>query len=158
MNKKNKMNKINNIFKIFNTNFFNFKKNIETNKLFIGVLMIIMNISSRFIDFNFTKTQENIIKSVARELFIFVVAFIGTRDLLSSIIITGVFIILANYLFNENCKFNIIPKRYKNVISEMDFNNDGEISKEEIKKAEEILKKAKENDKIKHKINMINYI
>jgi len=158
MNKKNKINKINNIFKIFNTNFFNFKKNIESNKLFIGILMIIMNISSRFIDFKFTKTQENIVKSVAREIFIFVVAFIGTRDLLSSIIITGVFIILANYLFNENCKFNIIPKRYKNVISEMDFNNDGEISKEEIKKAEEILKKAKENDKIKHKINMINYI
>lgn len=152
------MNKINNIFKIFNTNFFNLKKNIETNKLFIGILMITMNISSRFIDFKFTKTQESIIKSVARELFIFVVAFIGTRDLLSAIIITGVFIILANYLFNENCKFNIIPKRYKNVISEMDFNNDGEISKEEIKKAEEILKKAKENDKIKHKINMINYI
>ena len=139
-------------------NFFNLKKNIETNKLFIGILMITMNISSRFIDFKFTKTQESIIKSVARELFIFVVAFIGTRDLLSAIIITGVFIILANYLFNENCKFNIIPKRYKNVISEMDFNNDGEISKEEIKKAEEILKKAKENDKIKHKINMINYI
>lgn len=154
----NKINKLNKIFKIFNTNFFNFKKNIETNKLFIGILMITMNISSRFIDFKFTKTQENIIKSVARELFIFVVAFIGTRDLLSAIIITGVFIILANYLFNENCKFNIIPKRYKNVISEMDFNNDGEISKEEIKKAEEILKKAKENDKIKHKINMINYI
>lgn len=154
----NKINKLNKIFKIFNTNFFNFKKNIETNKLFIGILMITMNISSRFIDFKFTKTQESIIKSVARELFIFVVAFIGTRDLLSAIIITGVFIILANYLFNENCKFNIIPKRYKNVISEMDFNNDGEISKEEIKKAEEILKKAKENDKIKHKINMINYI
>jgi len=154
----NKINKLNKIFKIFNTNFFNFKKNIETNKLFIGILMITMNISSRFIDFKFTKTQENIIKSVARELFIFVVAFIGTRDLLSAIIITGVFIILTNYLFNENCKFNIIPKRYKNVISEMDFNNDGEISKEEIKKAEEILKKAKENDKIKHKINMINYI
>lgn len=154
----NKINKMNKIFKIFNTNFLNLKKNIETNKLFIGILMIIMNISSRFIDFKFTKSQENIIKSVARELFIFVVAFIGTRDLLSAIIITGVFIILANYLFNENCKFNIIPKRYKNVISEMDFNNDGEISKEEIKKAEEILKKAKENDKIKHKINMINYI
>jgi hypothetical protein len=154
----NKINKMNKIFKIFNTNFLNLKKNIETNKLFIGILMIIMNISSRFIDFKFTKSQENIIKSVARELFIFVVAFIGTRDLLRAIIITGVFIILANYLFNENCKFNIIPKRYKNVISEMDFNNDGEISKEEIKKAEEILKKAKENDKIKHKINMINYI
>jgi hypothetical protein len=154
----NKINKMNKLFKIFNTNFLNLKKNIETNKLFIGILMITMNICSRFIDFKFTKSQENIIKSVARELFIFVVAFIGTRDLLSAIIITGVFIILANYLFNENCKFNIIPKRYINVISEMDFNNDGEISKEEIKKAEEILKKAKENDKIKHKINMINYI
>jgi uncharacterized membrane protein len=146
------------LFNIFNSNFFNFTKNLETNKLFIGIMMIVMNISSRFIDFHFTKTQERIIKSVARELFIFVVAFIGTKDLLSAVIITGVFIILANYLFNENCNFNIIPKRYKNVISEMDFDSDGKISKEEIKKAEEILKKAKENDKIKHKINMINYI
>ena len=146
------------LFNVFNANFLNLTKNLETNKLFIGIMMIIMNISSRFIEFKFTKGQEKIIKSIAREVFIFVVAFIGTKDLLSAIIITGIFIILANFLFNEHCNFNIIPKRFKNVINEMDLNNDGTISKEEIKKAEEILKQAKKENKIKHKINMINYI
>ena len=121
-------------------------KKIESNKLFIGLMMIIMNITSRYVELKFTKGQEALIRNVAREIFIFVVAFIATRELITSFIITAVFIILANFVFNETCKFNILPKRYKNLINEMDLNNDGKVSDEEIKKVTSILKKIKKNN------------
>ncbi len=124
----------------------NILKKLESNKLFIGLMMIIMNITSRYVELKFTKGQEALIRNIAREIFIFVVAFIATRELITSLIITAVFIILANFVFNETCKFNILPKRYKNVINEMDLNNDGKVSDEEIKKVTSILKKIKKNN------------
>lgn len=124
----------------------NIFKKLESNKLFIGLMMIIMNITSRYVELKFTKGQEALIRNIAREIFIFVVAFIATRELITSLIITAVFIILANFVFNETCKFNILPKRYKNVINEMDLNNDGKVSDEEIKKVTSILKKIKKNN------------
>lgn len=105
-----------------------------------------MNIASRYVELKFTKGQEALIRNIAREVFIFVVAFIATRELITSLIITAVFIILANFVFNETCRFNILPKRYKNVINEMDLNNDGKVSDEEIKKVTSILKKIKKNN------------
>jgi hypothetical protein len=144
--------KIFSLFKSFNL------KSIEKNKLFIGVMMIMMNIASRYVELKFTKGQEAMIRNVAREILIFIIAFVATRDLFISFILTAVFIILANFIFNENCKYNIVPKRYKNVINEMDFNNDGKVSDEEIKKAEDILKKAKKQTKLTNKINMLNYM
>lgn len=153
----------------FINKYINFE-HIEKNKLFIGVMMIIMNISSRYIELKLTKGQEALVKNVAREIFIFVVAFVATREIISALIITVLFIILANFIFNENCKYNILPKRYKNVINEMDFNKDGKVSDAELKKAKEILKKAKEDDieikeseiKIDKKTNykpiMLNYL
>lgn len=144
--------KIFSLFKSFNL------KSIEKNKLFIGVMMIMMNIASRYVELKFTKGQEAMIRNVAREILIFIIAFVATRDLFISFILTAVFIILANFIFNENCKYNIVPKRYKNVINEMDFNNDGKVSDQEIKKAEDILKKAKKQTKLTNKINMLNYM
>ena len=133
-------------------------KPIETNKLFIGLMMIIMNISSRYVELKFTKGQEALIRNIAREVLIFVIAFVATRDIFIALVITSVFIILANFVFNENCKYNILPKRYVNVVNEMDFDNDGEVTDDEIKKAEEILKKAKEKSKLINKVNMLNYL
>lgn len=144
--------KIFSLFKSFNL------KSIEKNKLFIGVMMIMMNIASRYVELKFTKGQEAMIRNVAREILIFIIAFVATRDLFISLILTAVFIILANFIFNENCKYNIVPKRYKNLINEMDFNKDGKVSDEEIKKAEDILKKAKKQTKLTNKINMLNYM
>ena len=105
-----------------------------------------MNIASRYVELKFTKGQEALIRNIARELF-FVVAFIATRELITSLIVTAVFVILANFVFNETCRFNILPKRYKNVINEMDLNNDGKVSDDEIKKVTSILKKIKKNNK-----------
>lgn len=120
-----------------------FMRDIGTNKLLIGVFMIFMNIGSRYIELKLTKGQEMILKNIAREVLIFTIAFVATKDLILSFIITCIFIILANFVFNEKCKFCILPDKYKNLTSLLDTNKDNIISENEINKAYDTLKKAR---------------
>lgn len=134
----------------------NFLDNLSTNKLFIGIMMIFMNIGSRFIELKLTKGQEMIFKNIAREVLIFTIAFMGSRDIVIALILTAVFIILSNFVFNENSKFCILPESYKKIKNVMDLNNDGKVSDEELEKAYEVLKKAKLEEKKNMKRAFLN--
>ena len=81
-------------------------------------------------------------KNIATEILIFTIAFIGTRDIITAIIITTIFVLLSKFVFNENSKYNILPKNYKKLEKVLDSNNDGKISEKEIDNAINILKKA----------------
>ena len=122
---------------------------LDTNKLLAGFIMIAMNIGSRYIELKLTKGQELLLKNIAREVLIFIIAFINTKDVIISMIITISFIILANYLLNEESKYNILPNKYKN-LSLTSENNDKIVTDYEINNAYETLKKAK------HQINNYN--
>ena len=124
-------------------NFDVFMKVMGTNKLLLGVFMIFINIGSRYIELKLTKGQEMILKNIAREVLIFTIAFIHTKDLILSFVITGIFIILANFVFNEKSKYCILPDKYKNLESLIDTNQDNIISENEINKAYDTLKKAR---------------
>jgi hypothetical protein len=154
--------KSSNINDIFNLNFFKNKnitlakimENISSNKYFIGIMMIFMNIGSRYIEIKLTKQQEAIFKSIARELLIFTIAFMGSRDLFVAFIITAIFILLSNYVFNENSKYNLLPKNFNKLENIMDTNKDGELSEEEVNKAYDIIKKAKQKENVQNKIKL----
>jgi hypothetical protein len=120
-----------------------FMRDLGTNKLLIGIFMIFMNIGSRYIELKLTKGQEMILKNIAREVLIFTIVFVATKDLIISFIITGIFIILADFIFNEKSKYSILPEKYKKLASLIDTNNDNVISENEINKAYDILKKAR---------------
>ena len=136
-------------------NFDVFMKDMGTNKLLLGVFMIFINIGSRYIELRLTKGQEMILKNIAREVLIFTIAFIHTKDLILSFIITGIFIILANFVFNEKSKYCILPDKYKNLESLIDTNKDNIISENEINKAYDTLKKARGQIDDYHKIKTI---
>ena len=151
-----------NINDILNLNFFKNKnitlakimENISSNKYFIGIMMIFMNIGSRYIEIKLTKQQEAIFKSIARELLIFTIAFMGSRDLFVAFIITAIFIVLSNYVFNENSKYNLLPKNFNKLENIMDTNKDGELSEEEVNKAYDIIKRAKQKENVQNKIKL----
>lgn len=143
-------------FKDFSIN--NFFYNISTSKLFIGLMMIFMNLGSRYIEIKLTKGQEMILKNIAREVLIFTIAFMGSRDIFISLVITAVFIILSNFVFNENSKYCVLPHKYKKLANVMDTDGDGKVSQEELDKAYDILKRAGEQEQLHNKINMLNNI
>tara|TARA_B100000902_G_scaffold396272_1_gene456852 strand:+ start:844 stop:1347 length:504 start_codon:yes stop_codon:yes gene_type:complete len=155
-NNNNKDSKVKNNSKNQKLSINNFLENLSTNKLFIGIMMIFMNLGSRFIEIKLTKGQEMIFKNIAREVLIFTIAFLGSRDIIIALILTAVFIILSNFVFNENSKYCLLPASYKKIENAMDLNNDGKVSEEELEKAYEVLKKAKAQEKNKIKSAFLN--
>ena len=121
----------------------NYYHPINNSKLLAGLGMLILNLFSKYVVLDLSKSQEAFIRNtVTREILIFTISFVGTRDLILSLILTAIFVILSGTLFNEESKFCVIPEKYKYLHNEVDTNRDGNISDSEIKKAQEILYKA----------------
>ena len=116
---------------------------VNNSKIIMAILMLTLNVGSKYVDFEFSKTQEQLLRnSLTRELIIFAISFTATRDILISIIITSAFFIISNILFHEKSKFCVIPERMKRIQSLIDTNKDGHVSIQEEEKALEILKQA----------------
>ena len=103
-----------------------------------------MNIGSKYISIKLTKSQEQYLKNnVAKQMLIFAIAWMATKDILVALAITAIFHVLANHLLNENSQLCIIPQKWRNFEKLLDSDEDGEISEKEIEDAKEILHKAK---------------
>jgi len=137
----------------------NIFSSVNNSKFFAGIMMLTVNIGSRYVTIKFSKSQEEYIKNkIAREFLIFAIIWMATRDLIISLIMTASFIILADYLFNENSNFCILPEKFKNLQYLIDSNNDGIITDEEIKKAEDILRKSKLQKNKMNQLEMLSYL
>jgi hypothetical protein len=116
---------------------------VKNNKMLLGILIITINVISRNIKINLTPFQKYLIDNVLiRQLFIFCVTFIGTKDLKISLLLTGSFYVLSSHLLHEESPFSLVPKRFRDAV---DTNNDNDISSEEIDKAIDTLEKVKMN-------------
>lgn len=121
-------------------------KHINESKFVIGIAMLLLNIGSKYVDFKFTKTQEQMLRNgIAREILIFTIVFMGTRDILYAILLTAAFIILSEYVFNEKSEYCLVPDKFKKISALIDTNNDSIVSPEEEAKALMVLKKAEKN-------------
>lgn len=117
---------------------------LNNNKYFTGIMLIIINLGSKYVSLELSKTQEAYLKyTIGRQILIFSILWMGTRDILISLFFTVIFILLADYLLNENSKFCILSEKYKNLESVLDTNGDGVISEKEIDDAIFLLKKAR---------------
>ena len=50
--------------------------------------MILLNLGSKYVEFGFTKTQEDAFNGLARELILFSMLFMATKDMVQSILMT----------------------------------------------------------------------
>ena len=81
------LNKNNNILSNIN----NIINSINQNKFMIALSLLLLNIGSKYINLNLTKGQELLIKSISREILIFAISFMATRDFIVSVIISLIF-------------------------------------------------------------------
>ena len=140
-------------------------KILNDNKFFAGIVMLTMNIGSKYISIELSKTQENYIKySLGRQILIFAVLWMGTRDIVTSLILTVIFILFADYLFNEHSQYCIIPDQYKELNITMDTTNN-KVTQKEVNDAIQVLKLARklkkdkqDNDPIENKLYKENFI
>ena len=125
---------------------------INNSKLFTGLIMICLNIGSKFITVKLSPSQEEFMKNyVAREILIFAVCWMGTRDVLTSLVLTFAFFIVTEYLFHEDSSLCVAPGYLNKIKESLDTDGDGIISQEEIDNAIKILSKSKQVHKNKEK-------
>lgn len=80
-----------------------FLNNFNTSPYFIGLMMLTMNLGSRFLSLEMSKGQEAFFAHPwIRRFLIFVVFFIGTRNIWAAFWMAFIAIALIGYLFNEN--------------------------------------------------------
>lgn len=117
---------------------------LNTNMFFAGIMMLTLNIGSRYVQLNLSDSTESFLKyAITREFLIFAVAWMGTRNIYIALCLTAVFVVLAEYAFNEDSKFCVIPKEFSKLKKYIDVNNDKIISDKELNDAMLILEKAK---------------
>ena len=130
---------------------------LNSSKFFAGVIMILLNIGSKYITIELSKNQEQYLKHyVGRVLLLFAVSWMGTHDIYSSLILTGSFIVMTEYLFNEESTFCILPSYLKRFNHVLDKNNDAVISEKEIDHAIKVLEKAKKIDEKRRQLQLLN--
>ena len=83
--------------------------------------------------------------NVTKQLLVFSMAWMGTRDIYTSLVLTAVFTILSDHLFNEESPYCCVPDKYRILAKLIDENKDGQVTEEEINNAINILEKAKKD-------------
>lgn len=114
-------------------NFTKLNKNINVinnNKLLLGITMILFNMGSKYLILDLSKNQEQFLKSsIVRRLTLFSIFFIATHDLITSLILTASFVVLAHGIFNQDSRLYILPSYY-----------DSEYTKDEYEMSKKIIK------------------
>lgn len=122
---------------------------LNNSKMFTGLMILTLNIASRFVNFKISKTMEAYLKfRFSKYMLIFAIAWMGVRDIYIAILIVLVFVVLTDYLLDEESIFYILPEEFKDHhISMLENENEETITPADIKKAEETLAKAKKQTK-----------
>ena len=104
---------------------------LSGNKYILGLMILLINLGARYIGNEVSEFMHKVLNhKFARRFLIFLVLWMGTRDLVVAGVITISFIILVNTIFNENSDYCILPVQ-----------NNSSISKEEYDLAKQIVSK-----------------
>ena len=118
--------------------------NINNSKLFAGLMIITLNIASKFVTFKLGKTAETYLKyTFSRQILVFAMAWMGTRDIYVAAGLTIIFIILFDFLFNENSMFCVLPNDFKEYYENV-AQEHAEVTHEDYMKAQATVEKYTE--------------
>jgi hypothetical protein len=124
---------------------------LNNSKFFAGVVMILLNVGSKFIAIQFSRSTEEYLKlNITKQILVFAMAWMGTRDIYTALVLTAVFTVLSDHLFNEESPYCVVPQKYRILAKFIDSNNDGSVSEQEINDAISILEKARREKETKN--------
>ena len=104
---------------------------LNGNKYMLGLMILLINLGARYIGNEVGEFMHKVLNhKFARRFLIFLVLWMGTRDLVVAGVITIGFILLVNTIFNEHSQFCILPAQ-----------NESSITKEEYLLAKELVSK-----------------
>ena len=73
---------------------------LNTSQFFAGIMMLLLNIGSRYITHEYSSNDEEYHQNILlRRVAIFAVCFVGTRNVVISILLTAGFVVISSGLF-----------------------------------------------------------
>lgn len=133
---------------------------VNNNRVLWGVTMILLNFGSRYVVADLGKSHELLLSNeIAKKIIIFSMFFVGTRDVLTSFLLTIAYIIIVDGILHENRRFCLLPKRMlsqakqHNAVTQTDY--------EKAKQLVSIYEKQHTNDNTvsdEKKLTYINYL
>lgn len=140
-----KKNKGNEIFNYIKSIAIYVDKNIQymnSSKIFAGLIVITLNIASKFVTIKLSKSMESYLKNTfSRDILVFCIAWMGCREIYIALLITVLFILFMDVLLNEESSYYILPETFKTYYISLIEENAP--TPEEIKNAENVLNRAK---------------
>ena len=131
---------------------------LNSNMFFAGIMMLTLNIGSRYVQLNLSPSAESYLKyAITKEFLVFTIAWMGTRNIYVALTLTAAFVILADYGLNDKSSFCILPEKFKKLQDSIDANNDKIISELEIKNAVDILEKGKKQRENRIQLGYLSY-
>ena len=150
----------------FGTTYDNIKW-MNDSKIFAGIVILILNVSSKFTTVPISKVMESYLKhTFSKYMLVFAISWMGTRDVFVALFMTILFDIVMGGLLNEESPFCCLSEGFTTQHMEL-LEEDGDpdtLSKQEIEtamktleKAQRIMKSTESNEKQNQFLNVATF-
>ena len=119
---------------------------INDSKIFAGLIILTLNISSKMMTLPTSRTVEAVIKNtLSHYVLVFAISWMGTRDIVVAVFITCTFAFLMEFVLNEKSMFCCLPdnfvQKHIRILEEFEGNPE-KVSSEELAAALKTIEKA----------------
>jgi hypothetical protein len=129
---------------------------LNSSTFFAGIMMICLNIGSRYIQLNLDESTESYIKyALTKEILVFTISWMATRNIYSALVLTAVFVVLADFILNEKSRYCLLPKNFIKSRKLGEYTNNKIITEKEYSDAVELVEKYKTQ---KSKSSQLGYL
>lgn len=105
----------------------NFVKPVNDSKLFAGLIIITLNIGSRYVNMNLPKPIESYLKyTFSRNILVFAICWMGTKEVLTALFLTVLFALVMDHLLNDESPYCCLPESFTDYHREL-YDNSGNL-------------------------------
>ena len=82
---------------------------LDQSPILLAAAVLISTVAGRHADMGLSQGQQRIVEGFGREILLFAAVFLAVRNILLAILAVVSYVILVDYLLNEESRFCIIP-------------------------------------------------
>lgn len=124
---------------------FNLIKPINDSKIFAGLVILTLNLSSKLLTLPMSRTVEAVVKNslhFSQYVLVFAMAWMGTRDILVALLVSCIFALFMEFIFNEKSALCVLPESFITMQLQTLERVESEVTSDELKSALQIVEKA----------------
>lgn len=120
---------------------------LNSSKIFAGLVVVTLNIASKFVTIKLSKSMEGYLKhTFSRDVLVFCIVWMGSREIYVALLLTLLFILFMDFLFNEESKLCILPGSFTSYHTTLLDEGGGVPQPDEIIRAQNVLERVKKNN------------